>query len=473
MRVVFCTRLGVPATWWAALWLAFFADYALAQSVIRGPYLQQANPTSVVIRWRTDRSTDSRVAYGTSLGALSKNASSSSAGVEHALTLTGLRADTRYYYTVGSSARALAGGDESHSFVTPPSVGSTRASRIWVLGDSGTANSNARAVRDAYVGFNGARHTDLLLMLGDNAYPDGTDREYQAAVFDMYPEVLRQTPLWPTLGNHDGHTADSATQTGPYYEIFTLPTRAEAGGVASGTEAYYAFDHGNVHFISLESHETDRSRSGAMMRWLENDLAATDQTWIVAFWHHPPYTKGSHDSDRESSLVDMREIALPILESYGVDLVLTGHSHSYERSILLNGHYDVSSTLLSSMIIDDGDGREGGDGSYTKTGDAGSASEGAVYAVAGSSGKVSAAPLDHPAMFLSLATLGSMVLDVAGDRLDARFIDAAGEVRDRFTLQKEPVGVPPALPAPTNLTIAAVDRNRATQRMRMTSVRFP
>jgi hypothetical protein len=91
------------------------------------------------------------------------------------------------------------------------------------------------------------------------------------------------------------------------------------GGLVTGTEAYYSFDYGNVHFISLDSYETDRSVGSPMMSWLENDLAATSAMWIIAFWHHPPYTKGSHDSDRESNLIDMRATALPILESYGVD----------------------------------------------------------------------------------------------------------------------------------------------------------
>lgn len=137
-------------------------------------------------------------------------------------------------------------------------------------------------------------------MLGDNAYSTGTDNQYQAAVFDMYPELLRQSVLWTTLGNHDGYTADSATQTGPYYDNFTLPTAGEAGGLASGTEAYYSFDYANIHFICLESHETNRTPSGAMLAWLQQDVAATTQRWVIAFWHHPPYTKGSHNSDTES-----------------------------------------------------------------------------------------------------------------------------------------------------------------------------
>jgi hypothetical protein len=240
--------------------------------------------------------------------------------------------------------------------------------------------------------------------------------------------------LWPTLGNHDGHSAESATQSGPYYDIFTLPTGGEAGGVSSGTEAYYAFDHSNVHFVCLDSYDSDPDPDGAMMTWLENDLAATTQPWIIAFWHHPPYTKGSHDSDTEGRLEDMRELALPILEEYGVDVVMSGHSHSYERSMLLNSHYGPSDTLTSAMIIDDGDGDESGDGAYSKPD---SMSDGAVYIVAGSSGKTSSGDLDHPAMHISLRELGSVVLDVDDARLDATFLDDQGGVRDSFTIRKD------------------------------------
>jgi hypothetical protein len=93
----------------------------------------------------------------------------------------------------------------------------------------------------------------------------------------------------------------------------------------SGTERYYAFDHGNIHFICLDSQGSGRIATDPMLRWLAADLAATTQKWIIAFWHHPPYTKGSHDSDSELELIEMRENALSILEAGGADLVVTGH----------------------------------------------------------------------------------------------------------------------------------------------------
>jgi len=404
--------------------------------VTRGPYLQMGTSDSVAVRWRTALPSDSRVRYGPSPGSLSEVTDDPALATDHEITLTGLTADTTYFYSVGTTAGPIVGGDAEHFFVTSPVPGTSKPTRIWVLGDSGTANGNAAAVRDAFEVFGGSPRPDLWLMLGDNAYSNGTDAQYQAAVFDMYGAQLRSSVLWPTLGNHDAASADSGTQTGPYYDIFTLPTLGEAGGEPSGTEAYYSFDHGNVHFICLDSHDSDRSPGSAMLTWLEDDLEAVTADWVIAFWHHPPYSKGSHDSDDEGRLIDMREYVLPVLEDYGVDLVLSGHSHSYERSLLIDGHYGHSSTLDGSMILDGGDGNIAGDGAYGKPTQGPAPHAGAVYAVAGSSGKVSSAPLDHPVMHVNLIELGSLVVDVDDDLLRAYFVDDTGLVRDDFAIDK-------------------------------------
>lgn len=408
---------------------------AEALEIRRGPYLQLGTTSSVLVRWRTDIISKATVNYGTNPANLNLKVENSDLNKDHEVSINGLQPDTKYFYSVGNGSQVLAGGSSDHFFTTSPIAGTTKSHRIWVLGDSGSAGSKARSVKEAYLNFTGAKGTDLLLMLGDNAYNDGKDHEYQEAVFDMYPEVLRNTVLWSTLGNHDGHSANSSNQSGPYYDIFSFPRNGEAGGVPSGTEAYYSFDYGNIHFIVLESYQTNRSANGAMMNWLKEDAAATEKDWLIAFWHHPPYSKGSHDSDNEGQLIEMRENALPILEASGVDLVLSGHSHAYERSFLINGHYGNSDTLDNTMLVNGGDGKEAGDGAYQKlAGQA--ANQGAVYVVAGTSGQTSGGSLDHPAMFVSMSRLGSVVMDIKGSRLDVHFINSEGTVEDNFTLTK-------------------------------------
>lgn len=404
--------------------------------IVRGPYLQLGTNDGGVVRWRTDVPASSRVTFGVFGGAFYQEVVNPTLTTEHEVALSGLQPATQYSYEVGTADLLLTAPDPYRSFTTAPAAGSRAATRVWVIGDSGTANGNAAAVRDAFEAHAASQRADLWLMLGDNAYGQGTDEQYQAAVFEMYPDLLATTWLWPAFGNHDSISANATTQTGPYFDIFTLPTSAEAGGVASDTEAWYSFDWANVHFVCLDPSGSNLASDGPMLTWLAQDLAATTQDWIISFFHHPPYSHGSHDSDDPldsgGRLLDMRTYALPLLETAGVDLVLSGHSHSYERSFLLHGHYGTSDTLEPSMILDDGDGSEDGDGAYHKHG-----GQGSVYTVAGSSGKVTPAPLDHPAMFASLPVLGSVVLDIDGPRLDVAFLSDQGVVLDQFTLLQE------------------------------------
>jgi len=411
----------------------------LAEVVTRGPYLQVGTPTGITVRWRTDVASTSRVLYGTSQGSLTSSVQDGSSTTEHEIRLTGLTADQRYYYAIGTTTSILEGDDAAHSFVTSPTPGTPKPARLWVIGDAGTGSSGQAAVRDAFTSFSASRPADVWLMLGDNAYNAGTDSEYQTAVFNMYRAMLKKNVVWPTRGNHDVVSSGF-----DYYDIFSLPTTGQAGGLASGTEAYYSYDYGNIHFICLDSEGSSRSTTGAMATWLKADLAATGRDWVIAYWHHPPYTKGSHDSDNISDsggrMRDMRANILPILDSLGVDIVLTGHSHSYERSFLLDRHYGTSGTLTNSMKIDAGNGREGGDGAYSKATLGTGPHEGCVYAVAGSSGHTGGG---------SLNVMGSMVVDIDGNRLDARFLDDHGSIRDSFTILKGTGGAPDTTPPAT------------------------
>ncbi len=444
-------KIVPPSSWFVLRLLALLplaTSLLPAQQIVRGPYLQQGTPDSIVIRWRTDVPTDTAVKFGEDPAKLDREAKTKWKTTEHVMMLDGLKSSTKYHYAIGNAEKTLVTDANTH-FVTSPTHGTRQPIRTWIIGDAGTASAKGNEglqaqVRDAYYKHTGARHTDLWLMLGDNAYSTGTDSEHQIAVFDMYRDILKKSVVWPTLGNHDAGSAASITQSGVYYDIFTLPTPGQAGGLMSGTEAYYSFDYGNIHYVWLNSQDTDRSPNGAMLTWLKNDLAATKQDWIITYFHHPPYTKGSHDSNTEKQLVEMRTHALPIMEAGGVDLCLTGHSHSYERSFLIDGHYGTQDTFTAKMKLDAGDGKADGKGAYRKATLGTGVHKGAVYIVAGSSGKITGESekskargfLDHPAMLVSLYRLGSMVLDVNGNRLDATFLSETGEWLDYFSMIK-------------------------------------
>ncbi len=152
----------------------------------------------------------------------------------------------------------------------------------------------------------------------------------------------------------------------------------------------------------------------------------------------------------------MRSIAVPLLEQYGVDLVLNGHSHSYERSFLLDGHYGWSSSFVPSMKKNGGNGKESGYGAYVKPAAIKAPHSGTVYVVAGNASQLQGGLLNHPAMYTGQNVLGSVVIDINGKRLDARFVDSTGSVRDSFTILKDGSATVAAPAQPTGLTASAV-----------------
>lgn len=415
--------------------LVLLASPVVVSAQARIPYLQRGTSTSMRVVWRSAAAEPTRVCWGTSAGALSNAAGSGTSEIDHDVEIAGLSPSTQYFYAAGlASCGASTSGDARDTFRTSPPTGSATPFRMWVVGDSGTADAAEARVRDAMLDYVGTHSPDLVLHMGDIAYTAGTTAQFDAGFFGPYAEILRHVPCWPTMGNHEGVSARSSTETGPYYEAYSLPDDGSAGGVPSGTEAYYAFDYANVHFVVLNSHDVSRSPSGAMLTWLESDLSANTADWTIAFWHHPAYTHGTHDSDTETQLVEMRENALPILEAHGVDAVLAGHSHAYERSHLVRGAYDTPTTA-AGHVVDPGDGRLDGDGAYH------SGPDGTLYVVAGHGGASLGGTLDHPLMFFSEAEHGSCVVDVDGDTLTLTNVRDDGMLTDHVTLTH--AGTPP------------------------------
>ena len=383
-------------------------DVSLTGLPVREPYLQLTTPTSTFIRWDSEISQRGAIQYRPVGSAASPfQVADAAPVVAHELKAaffpaspTALLPHTLYEYKVGfldagNVFQPLYNGtfaDPAFRFLTAPVPGSAKRTRVWVLGDSGESNANLANVCTRFSNFNAGARLDLMLMMGDNAYENGTQANFQTHVFDpanpnlaILRQVMKGTALFPTIGNHETANAGESTNPNPaqlnaYPDIFTLPTAGEAGGVASGTEKFYSFDHGNIHFVCLDSQTSPRIANvykgftpGAgtgdpldtwsaaatagddpMIAWLKQDLQQNDKEWLIAFWHHPPYSKGGHNSDTEVACRDMRWNAAHVLEDYGVDLVLSGHSHNYQRSNLINGYYyggtnDATRTTLVSQ----------------------------------------------------------------------------------------------------------------------------
>lgn len=419
--------------------------------LIRGPYLQAATSNSMVIRWRTDVAASSRVQYGGAANALNQKVEDNTLVTEHEIKLTGLSPKTKYFYSIGSTTGVYQ-GDDNNYFETTPVSGEPGKYRFGVLGDCGTNSAFQGNVRDQLTAYLGNNYMNALLLLGDNAYSQGTDPEYQSNFFNHYKDnFLKKYPLFPTPGNHDYGNDNPNLQLShkmPYYDIFTMPVNGESGGVASGNEAYYSYDYGNVHFLSLDSYgKEDQSTRlydtlGKQVQWIKADLAAhKNKGWVVAYWHHPPFSLGSRNGETETDMIKIRENFIRILERNGVDLILCGHSHVYERTRLMQGFYDYSGAFNGALHnVSQSSGKyDGTDNSCTYIKNS-ATNKGTVYVVAGSSGQLGnpSAGFPHKAMYYSNAEQGgSLMLEVEGKRLDVKWIGRDGVIRDKFTIVKD------------------------------------
>jgi len=172
------------------------------------------------------------------------------------------------------------------------------------IADCGSSGAEATAaLLDAIPG--------TVFTAGDNAYSSGTASEYANCYDPTWGRHKARTR--PAPGNHEYNTSDAA----PYYAYFG----ANAGPSGRG---YYSYDLGDWHLISLNSN-IDMSVGSAQELWLRDDLAATTKTCVLAYWHHPRFSSGSHGSSTESQPL------WQALYDYNADVVVVGHDHNYQR----------------------------------------------------------------------------------------------------------------------------------------------
>jgi predicted MPP superfamily phosphohydrolase len=241
---------------------------------------------------------------------------------QHQANLIGLRPNTEYSY------KALVGGipvvEAAEQRFRTAGPGPFN---FLVLGDSGVGDS----------GLGNAEHQTLIarLMLaeqpamvvhvGDLVYGQGSYELFGRNHFNYYYALMASVPFFPTLGNHEYLVPNAA----PYMAVHSVPT--DNVPVAERSR-YYSYDWGNVHFVSLDSNIVEQAANGAstMLKWLSNDLRSTRQFWRVVYFHHPPYAGGANQNDPICGLV--RQHVIPILDANGVQVVFSGHEHSYQRS---------------------------------------------------------------------------------------------------------------------------------------------
>ena len=150
-----------------------------------------------------------------------------------------------------------------------------------------------------------------VLVLGDNQYSDGAYADYLSSYDPTWGRFKAITH--PTPGNHDYHTAGAAG----YFKYFGYRAHRTHGG-------YYSFDIGAWHVVAVNSGTGAVSKR--QLDWIRSDLAANRSRCELAFWHHPRWSSGAdHGSDGDMAAL------WSVLYRAGVDVVLNGHDHEYER----------------------------------------------------------------------------------------------------------------------------------------------
>lgn len=231
------------------------------------------------------------------------------------VTLTGLRIGTVYEYEVPGH-EGLKG-----SFKTPPAAG--QPFEFVLYGDNRTRPDAHKKVVESILKHS---HPDFIVQTGDMV-ENGTDNSLWPVFFDIERELLRKTPIFPTVGNHERNARD-------YYEFFQQ-------------QPYYSFTWGNAHFSMLDSDIGNVAAGEAgkqafwkeQIAWLEEDLRKNQNAafrFVVA--HHPPM---SAVGTRQEANPHMTAL-MPLFEQMHVSAALFGHDHNYQHYLRNGIHYLIS-----------------------------------------------------------------------------------------------------------------------------------
>lgn len=176
------------------------------------------------------------------------------------------------------------------------------------------------------------RNDGEVLAVGDLVYPDGATKDYTKCYEPTWGRFKTRT--LPVPGNHDYRTKDAVG----YFSYFG----SRAGEAGKG---YYSVDREGWHIIAINSN-IDTDADSAQMTWLQQDLAATKATCILAFWHHPRYSSGPHGNS--SHMAPIWET----LAQHHASIVISGHDHDYERLAPMdaNGRIDAAHGIRSFVV---------------------------------------------------------------------------------------------------------------------------
>jgi len=409
------TTLAVGLAVLLVLALAPYASITAAGTPSGVHLTWQNDPLSTVtVTWFTDKDLSGytpTVRYGTSTGAYTDSEN----GTQHDYSgatvdvsdveLTGLSPGSAYYYICGDTTH---GFSEEKSFNTPPEYGGFK---FCAFGDSREGvpliepdDNNDLEILERVVDSVEEEEPLFSLFTGDlvmNSWPYNLESSMNLWFARLQP-LSGKSVLMSCHGNHEKNAP-------AYFDRFAFP----------GNEQWYSFDVSNVHFVCLDTGLEDNDEydllSGEQKTWLESDLQsarAGDCDWIVALFHRHAYASGGGHGDQ----IDVKEVLVPVLDQYGVDLAFSGHTHYYERFLPMKGGEVVSNS-----------------GSYYyKPG-------GTIYIIAGGAGAPLADLGSDPRVAYNEKVFHYCTVDVKADNtlvVSAKRYDD-GSVLDQFTMSKK------------------------------------
>lgn len=278
------------------------------------PYLQDAKTDGIIVAWTTSAVTSGVVRVELPTGRATFVAAP---GLDHQVRLSGLTPGTRYRYVV--AARRL-GADNSPETLSPPgefaTVPLSGPFMFLVYGDNRDRDADHRAVIGAMLG----ESPDFVLQTGDMVSRASDDLQWQR-YFAAAGPLLRNTPMYPALGNHELRFDPEANH---FFRYFALP----AGGTHRRRPVYYSFRYGNSLFVAVDGNSP---YDGEQAGWLEQTLLAArgeaQVRHIFLFVHQPPYAVGAYCGSERLQ----RKIVPLLLQQPKVRAVFAGHEHAYQH----------------------------------------------------------------------------------------------------------------------------------------------
>ncbi len=287
--------------------------------ITKGPYLQNVSQTQITIMWETMESTSSRIDYGITRDYDLFVEDGTQVEI-HEIILQPLQPDTLYYYKITCDFTS-----KSSFFRTSPS--NDTPFRFVAYGDSRSHPDDHSQAAQSIAAVN----PNFIIHVGDMVKNGDKYNQWEEQFFEPLEYIIDHIPIFPCLGNHERNSDN-------YYNLFSLPNN----------EAWYSFDYGNSHFVALDSNKPTKSGT-KQYEWLENDLKQSQAQWKFVFFHHPPYSSGTHKSD-----ISVRRAWTPLFHKYGVDMVFSGHDHLYERSYPIASGFKANENPVTYIVTGGG-----------------------------------------------------------------------------------------------------------------------